>query len=74
MLFGRLKAIRCIRLTCVRAALKHEKLYLDHLPAADRYNRSLMHRDTLVHVAVTRYDIRPAWAFAGGLRKRVSGS
>ncbi|TKA54510.1 hypothetical protein B0A53_03203 [Rhodotorula sp. CCFEE 5036] len=37
-----------------RRTLKHEKLYLDHLPAADRYNRSLMHRDTLVHVAVTK--------------------
>ncbi|GAA6019190.1 hypothetical protein JCM8202_000928 [Rhodotorula sphaerocarpa] len=37
-----------------RKTLKHEKLYLDHLPAADRYNRSLMHRDTLAHVAVTR--------------------
>lgn len=45
---------RSVKLTHTPAALKHEKLYLDHLPAADRYNRSLMHRDTLAHVAVTR--------------------
>lgn len=36
------------------AVLKHEKLYLDHLPAADRYYKSLMHRDTLSQVAVTK--------------------
>ncbi|BGP43579.1 Peptidyl-prolyl cis-trans isomerase cyp15 [Rhodotorula kratochvilovae] len=37
-----------------RKVLKHEKLYLDHLPAADRYYKSFMHRDTLAHVAVTK--------------------
>ncbi|BGP11452.1 Peptidyl-prolyl cis-trans isomerase cyp15 [Rhodotorula toruloides] len=37
-----------------RKILKHEKLYLDHLPAADRYHKSLMHRDTLSQVAVTK--------------------
>ncbi|GJN94391.1 hypothetical protein Rhopal_007471-T1 [Rhodotorula paludigena] len=37
-----------------RKVLKHEKLYLDHLPASDRYYKSFMHRDTLAHVAVTK--------------------
>jgi peptidylprolyl isomerase domain and WD repeat-containing protein 1 len=35
------------------AALKHEKLYLDHLPKADRYSKSFMHRDTVTQVALT---------------------
>ena len=33
--------------------LAHERLYLDRLPASDRYYRSFMHRDTLVSVHVT---------------------
>lgn len=35
-------------------ALPHEKLYLDHLPSADRYWKSFMHRDTVTGVAVTK--------------------
>lgn len=35
------------------AALPHEKLYLDHLPSADRYWKSFMHRDTVTEIAVT---------------------
>lgn len=36
--------------------LKHEKLYLDNLPSADMYERSLMHRDVVNFVAVTRQE------------------
>jgi peptidylprolyl isomerase domain and WD repeat-containing protein 1 len=34
--------------------LQHEKLYLNHIPAADRYYRSFMHRDTVTQVAITK--------------------
>ncbi|GAA5982897.1 hypothetical protein JCM11641_002620 [Rhodosporidiobolus odoratus] len=37
-----------------RKVLKHERLYLTRLPAADRYYKSFMHRDTITQVAVTR--------------------
>ncbi|GAA5872288.1 hypothetical protein JCM1840_004117 [Sporobolomyces johnsonii] len=37
-----------------RKVLKHERVYLDHLPAADRYWKSFMHRDHLSQIAVTR--------------------
>ena len=30
-----------------RKTLQYEKLYLDQLPRADRYVKSLMHRDTI---------------------------
>ena len=36
-----------------RKTLQHEKLYLDHLPCAERYYKSLMHRDTINFVNVT---------------------
>ncbi|TPX66944.1 hypothetical protein SpCBS45565_g04120 [Spizellomyces sp. 'palustris'] len=36
--------------------LMHERLYLDNLPSADMYERSLMHRDVVNFVAVTRTD------------------
>ncbi|CAG8504844.1 42642_t:CDS:10 [Gigaspora margarita] len=39
-----------------KRALIHEKLYLDHLPSADMYERSYMHRDVLSYVAVTKTD------------------
>ncbi|ORY51823.1 hypothetical protein BCR33DRAFT_752713 [Rhizoclosmatium globosum] len=35
-----------------KRVLAHESLYLDALPAADMYERSLMHRDTVNFVAV----------------------
>lgn len=34
--------------------LPHEKLYLSHLPSADRYAKSFMHRDVINFVVVTR--------------------
>ncbi|KAE8259794.1 hypothetical protein A4X13_0g766 [Tilletia indica] len=34
-----------------RKTLPYESLYLDHLPRADRYNKSFMHRDTINFVA-----------------------
>ncbi|RXK38359.1 peptidylprolyl isomerase domain and WD-repeat protein 1 [Tremella mesenterica] len=37
-----------------RAVLPHEKLYLDHLPDADRYYKSFMHRDNLNSVTMTK--------------------
>ena len=36
-----------------RKTLQYEKLYLDQLPRADRYVKSLMHRDTINFVQVT---------------------
>lgn len=35
--------------------LPHEKLYLEHLPEADRYYKSFMHRDTVNFVTVTKW-------------------
>lgn len=37
-----------------RAVLPHEKLYLDHLPSADRYYKSFMHRDVINFCIMTR--------------------
>ncbi|OCB88921.1 peptidyl-prolyl cis-trans isomerase [Sanghuangporus baumii] len=37
-----------------RKTLPHEKLYLSHLPSADRYAKSFMHRDVINFVVVTR--------------------
>ncbi|KAH8114737.1 peptidyl-prolyl cis-trans isomerase [Phellopilus nigrolimitatus] len=37
-----------------RKVLPHEKLYLTHLPSADRYSKSFMHRDMVNFVCVTR--------------------
>lgn len=34
--------------------LPHERLFLDHLPSADRYTKSFMHRDVLNFVTVTK--------------------
>lgn len=34
--------------------LPHERLFLDHLPCADRYHKSFMHRDMINFVVVTR--------------------
>ena len=34
--------------------LPHEKLYLEHLPAADRYFKSFMHRDAISFNIVTK--------------------
>lgn len=37
-----------------RRTLEYEHLYLEQLPNADRYHKSLMHRDTINSVSVTR--------------------
>ncbi|WOO80878.1 Peptidyl-prolyl cis-trans isomerase cyp15 [Vanrija pseudolonga] len=37
-----------------RAVLPHERLYLEHLPQADWYYKSFMHRDNVNYVVVTR--------------------
>lgn len=36
--------------------LEHEQMYLDHLPCAEYYEKSYMHRDTVTHVVVTKTD------------------
>jgi len=36
-----------------RKVLKHEKLYLAHLPSAEAYERSFMHRDAVIFARVT---------------------
>ncbi|WFD01568.1 peptidylprolyl isomerase [Malassezia obtusa] len=38
-----------------RKTLQYERLYLDQLPCAERYAKSLMHRDTVNFVSVTRH-------------------
>ncbi|CAE6512134.1 unnamed protein product [Rhizoctonia solani] len=37
-----------------RKVLPHERLFLDHLPSADRYSKSFMHRDVLNYVLMTK--------------------
>jgi len=37
-----------------RKILRHERVYLENVPSADRYYRSFMHRDVVSHVAVTK--------------------
>ncbi|KAG2153096.1 uncharacterized protein EDB93DRAFT_1249010 [Suillus bovinus] len=39
-----------------RRVVPHEKLYLDHLPDAEQYYKSYMHRDSLNFVVVTKTD------------------
>ncbi|KAI0699305.1 hypothetical protein C8T65DRAFT_581357 [Cerioporus squamosus] len=39
-----------------RKVLPHEKLYLEHLPSADRYYKSFMHRDVINFNVFTRTD------------------
>lgn len=34
--------------------LPHEKLYLEHLPASDRYFKSFMHRDAIIFNIITK--------------------
>lgn len=38
-----------------RVALPHERLYLEHIPEADRYYKSFMHRDDVNFVTVTKW-------------------
>ncbi|THH20079.1 hypothetical protein EW146_g1181 [Bondarzewia mesenterica] len=39
-----------------RKVLPHERLFLDHLPSADRYYKSFMHRDVINFCVVTKTD------------------
>jgi len=41
-----------------RLVLPHEKLYLEHLPAADRYFKSFMHRDAISFNIITKQVFR----------------
>lgn len=43
-------------LSAFLAVLPHERLYLDHLPSADRYHKSFMHRDTINFCVTTKSD------------------
>lgn len=43
--------------------LPHEKLYLEHLPSANRYYKSFMHRDQINFVTMTKYVLSPTSHF-----------
>ncbi|KAH9179134.1 hypothetical protein EDB89DRAFT_2111335 [Lactarius sanguifluus] len=48
--------------------LPHERLFLDHLPSADRYHKSFMHRDVINFVVVTRTDFLITTSVDGHLK------
>lgn len=59
-----------------RKVLPHEQLYLDHLPSADRYSKSFMHRDTINFCVVTKTDFLITTSVDGHLKlwkKQESG-
>ncbi|CAG8783188.1 5743_t:CDS:2, partial [Cetraspora pellucida] len=51
-----------------KRTLVHEKLYLEHLPSADMYERSYMHRDVLNYIAVTNTDFMITTSVDGHLK------
>ncbi|KAI0346034.1 peptidyl-prolyl cis-trans isomerase [Trametopsis cervina] len=51
-----------------RKVLPHEKLYLDHLPSADRYSKSFMHRDVINFVVMTRTEFLITTSVDGHLK------
>nr|GAT60209.1 peptidyl-prolyl cis-trans isomerase [Mycena chlorophos] len=51
-----------------RKVLPHEKLYLDHLPDADQYYKSFMHRDVINFCVVTRTDFIVTTSIDGHLK------
>ncbi|CAK5270185.1 unnamed protein product [Mycena citricolor] len=51
-----------------RKVLPHEKLYLDHLPDADQYYKSFMHRDTISFTFVTKTDFIITTSIDGHLK------
>lgn len=51
-----------------RKVLPHEKLYLDHLPSADRYYKSFMHRDVINFVVMTRTEFLITTSIDGHLK------
>ncbi|KAF8606860.1 hypothetical protein BDV93DRAFT_328735 [Ceratobasidium sp. AG-I] len=59
-----------------RKILPHERLFLDHLPSADRYSKSFMHRDVLNYVIMTKTDFLITTSVDGHLKfwkKQISG-
>ncbi|KAF9221560.1 hypothetical protein BS17DRAFT_737282 [Gyrodon lividus] len=51
-----------------RKVLPHEKLYLDHLPDADQYYKSFMHRDALNFCVMTKTDFLITTSLDGHLK------
>ncbi|KAK7677765.1 hypothetical protein QCA50_019317 [Cerrena zonata] len=51
-----------------RKVLPHEKLYLDHLPSADRYYKSFMHRDVINFCIMTETDFLITTSIDGHLK------
>ncbi|KAH9936366.1 uncharacterized protein B0H18DRAFT_950676 [Fomitopsis serialis] len=51
-----------------RKVLPHEKLYLDHLPSADRYYKSFMHRDVINFNIMTKTDFLLTTSVDGHLK------
>lgn len=51
-----------------RKVLPHEKLYLEHLPSADRYSKSFMHRDVINFVVMTRTEFLITTSVDGHLK------
>src|SRR6267142_1482575 len=49
-----LASINVVLMKVPIAVLPHERLFLNHLPNADRYHKSFMHRDVINFVVVTR--------------------
>ncbi|KAF8895489.1 peptidyl-prolyl cis-trans isomerase [Infundibulicybe gibba] len=59
-----------------RKVLPHERLYLEHLPSADQYFKSFMHRDTINFCVVTKTDFLITTSVDGYLKlwkKQESG-
>ncbi|KAH8104727.1 hypothetical protein BXZ70DRAFT_611890 [Cristinia sonorae] len=51
-----------------RKVLPHEKLYLDHLPSADRYYKSFMHRDVINFNVMTKTEFLITTSIDGHLK------
>ncbi|RDB17983.1 Peptidyl-prolyl cis-trans isomerase cyp15 [Hypsizygus marmoreus] len=51
-----------------RKVLPHEKLYLEHLPDADQYYKSFMHRETVNFCVVTKTDFLITTSVDGHLK------
>ncbi|XP_063239129.1 peptidylprolyl isomerase domain and WD repeat-containing protein 1 [Bacillus rossius redtenbacheri] len=59
-----------------KKVLAHEQLYLDHLPCAESYERSFMHRDVVTHVVVTKTEFVVTASCDGHIKfwKKVEGA
>ncbi|KAI0320530.1 peptidyl-prolyl cis-trans isomerase [Amylostereum chailletii] len=51
-----------------RKVLPHERLYLEHLPSADRYYKSFMHRDVINFCVVTKTEFIVTTSVDGHLK------